>query len=110
MEEVKHIITVTDNRKIKNIVFKYPDLLASNAEEIIKNEYLSLLELKDRLRDTRSLVLELEKEVAEKEKKFRDITHNCTIEFETSQKECVTKKTSILIKGQGNDILGFFNN
>lgn len=109
MERVQTLV-ITDTRKIKKVHFKFPDIMSSDAEEVIKKDYQNLIELKDKLQEYRTKVIETEKKVAEAEKAFREKSHGCTIEFETSEKEYVSRQSSILIKGQGNDILGTFNN
>lgn len=109
METVQKLV-VTNTRKIKSVTFKFPDIVSSDAEEIIKKDYQALIDLKDKLQEYRTKVIEAEKAVAEAEKAFREKSHGCTIEFETSEKDYVSRQTSILIKGQGNDILGTFNN
>lgn len=109
MEKVQKLV-VTNTRKIKSVTFKFPDIVSSDAEEIIKKDYQTLIELKDKLQEYRTKVREAEKAVAEAEQAFREKSHGCTIEFETSEKDYVSRQTSILIKGQGNDILGIFNN
>ena len=103
-------LKVTDYSKIKSIKFKYPALVSENAENIIKSEYREILETKEALYSAREVVRELEKALSKKEEEFRAITHNCTIEFETYEKEYSTSTSNLFIKGQGNDILGTFGN
>ena len=109
MEKVEKLV-VTNTRKIKSVTFKFPDIVSSDAEEIIKKDYQTLIELKDKLQEYRTKVREAEKEVAEAETAFKEKSHGCTIEFETSEKEYVSRQSSMLIKGQGNAILGTFSN
>ena len=40
MEKIQ-TLQITDTRKIKSISFKFPDIVATNAEEIIKKDYQS---------------------------------------------------------------------
>lgn len=103
-------LKVTDYSKIKNIEFKYPSLVSEDAEDIIKNRYREILETKEALYSAREVVRELEKSLAKEEEEFRAMTHNCTIEFETYEKEYSTSTSNLFIKGQGNDILGTFGN
>lgn len=103
-------LVITDTRKIKSIKFKFPDLVSKDAEEIIKTDYQNLLELKDKLQEYRMKVLETEKLVKEASETFNEKIKGCTIEFETYEKQYTSNKASIFIKGQGNDILGTFNN
>lgn len=109
MENTQKLV-FTDTSKIKKVVFKYPELMISNAEDIIKEEYNKLLELKEELYSARNKVIELEKQLLTTENKFREKTHNCTIEFETYEKEYKTESSTLFIGGQGNDILGTFGN
>ena len=109
MEKVQTLV-ITNTRKIKKVHFKFPDIMSSDAEEVIKKDYQNLIEHKDKLQECSAKVTETEKKVAEAEEAFREKSHGCTIEFETSEKEYVSRQSSILIKGQGNDILGTFNN
>lgn len=109
MEKVQTLV-ITNTRKIKKVHFKFPDIMSSDAEEVIKKDYQNLVELKDKLQEYRTKVMETETKIAEAEKAFREKSHGCTIEFETSEEKYVSRQSSILIKGQGNDILGTFNN
>jgi hypothetical protein len=108
MEKVQKLIVTT--KEIKSISFKFPDIVSPDAEEIIREDYRSLTKLQDQLQEYRTKVIEMEKAVASAEKAFKEKTHGCTIEFETIEKEYVSRQSSIFIKGQGNDILGTFNN
>lgn len=103
-------LVITDTRKIKSIKFKFPELVSPDAEDIIKADYQSLLELKDKLQEYRIKALETEKLVKEATEDFNEKTKGCTIEFETYEKKYTSNKASIFIKGQGNDILGTFGN
>lgn len=109
MENTQTLL-IEDTKKIKSINFKFPNLMSSNAEGIIKRYYQSLLDLKDQLQDCRTKAWELEEKIKEAEKEFRDIASLCTIEFETYSKEYKTNSSGLYIKGQGNSILGNFGN
>lgn len=108
--EKTQTLQITDTRRIKSISFKFPDIVAPNAEEIIKKDYQNLINLKDKLQEYRAKVRETEKEVIEAEKAFAEKSYGCVIEFETTEKEYISRQSSLLIKGQGNDLLGTFNN
>lgn len=109
MEE-KKIIKITDNTRIKKITFKYPNLMSPYAENIIKEDYQYILDIKEELSEKRANVRHLEEEVKRLEQEFREKTSTCDIEFETYTKEYSTNDISLLIKGQGNDLIGTFNN
>lgn len=102
----KEIIEITDKSKIKKITFKYPEIMASNAEEEIKKEYYNILALRQSLQEERIKVRELEESLKEREKSFKDKSTLLDIEFETSDKSVTLHKCNIGIRGAGNDLLG----
>lgn len=106
MEERKTILHIEDKTRIKKVHFKHPKLVSSVAEAYIKDTYYQLLNKKEELNEAREKVRYLEKEIIEMEKEFKIITSDCTIEFETTDKEYTTRESDMMIKGHGNDIIG----
>lgn len=85
IEEIKSI----DKSIIEKVEFKYPELMTSNAEELIKKDYYSLLELEEKLSELRMKVIQYESLLEEKRKEFSEKTSNCNIIFGTKTKEFV---------------------
>jgi ribosome recycling factor len=98
MEE-KTLISTIDTSRIKNITLKFPELMSSNAEELIKKEYLEIQSIKSSLHDHRDKVRELEKLLNEKEEIFSRKKDLFDIEFETVTKEYITRKSDMVFNG-----------
>lgn len=98
MEE-KTLISTIDTSRIKNITLKFPELMSSDAEELIKKEYLEMQSIKSSLHDYRDKVRELEKLLNEKEEIFSKKKDLFNIEFETVTKEYVTRKSDMVFNG-----------
>ena len=97
--EKKEIIVTSDYKKIKSIKFKYPNLMASNAEDLVRKEYNEILELKNELSNARDKVRLLENSLKEKEKEFLNKQEWFSIEFETKTKEYITKESGLVHNG-----------
>lgn len=97
--EKKQIIVSTDFKNIKNIKFKYPDLMCSNAEQLIRDEYNDILDTKEKLYTARELVRTLEKELEKKEIEFRNKQEWFDIDFETKTKEYITRQSGLVHNG-----------
>ena len=109
MKEIRSKMIVEDRTKVKEVHFKYPEMMNEGAQEEIKNDYNELLSLEEELYNAREVVRELEKRLTEKKKKFDEKTLLCTLEFETSEKEVVNYESYVLFKGMGNDTLGHYS-
>lgn len=108
--ENKHKITITDTSKIKKIEFKYPFMVNEDAERIIKEKHQYLKNKETQLKKAKQEVINIEQEVLSLKEEFKNITKDCKIEYETYDKEYITRKSSLFIAGQGNDTLGRFGN
>lgn len=97
--EVVHKVRVEDKTKIKNIRFKYPDIVGEDAGDNIKREYEELLNAKVNLSKARAEVRELEKIYDKLEKEWMGKQHLFDIEFESFEKEVKTGKSNLLFKG-----------
>lgn len=97
--EKKQIITSINDKIIEKVIFKYPELMTSNAEELIRKEYSNILALKEELLNTRDKVRALEKELKEKEEVFRNKQEWFTLEYETKTKEYITRECGIVHNG-----------
>ena len=109
MKEIRSKMIVEDRTKVKEVHFKYPEMMNEGAQEEIKNDYNELLSLEEELYNAREVVRELEKKLTEKKKKFDEKTLLCTLEFETSEKEVVNYESYVVFKGMGNDTLGHYS-
>ena len=108
MEKVT-VLKTTNKNKVERVVFKFPELMNSDAEEDIKKEYYELLESERKLQDAREEVRRAENEYNARKERFRAKEPFFTLEFETITKEYITRNSGITIKGHGNDIIGFTN-
>lgn len=97
--EKKQIIVSADYKRIKNIKFKFPELMCSDAEQLIRDEYNNILEIKDKLYTARESVRTLEKELEKKELEFRNKQEWFDLEFETKSKEYTTRQSGLVHNG-----------
>lgn len=97
--EKRQIITSINDKVINKVTFKYPELINSNAEELIRKEYNDILALKEELLNTRDRVRALEKELEEKEEVFRNKQEWFVLEFGTKTKEYITRESGIVHNG-----------
>ena len=97
--EKKQIITSINDKIIEKVIFKYPELMTSNAEELIRKEYNNILALKEELLNTRDKVRALEKELKEKEEVFRNKQEWFTLEYGTKTKEYITRESGLVHNG-----------
>lgn len=98
--EQKHIVKVIDQNKIKSIHFKFPHLMACDADLAIQSEYNYLLELQEELYSLRDRVREVEKEYEIAKEKWNAKKDFVDIEFETTEKEVTTTKSYMTINGK----------
>lgn len=99
-------IRIPDITKIKEIKFKFPDLMAPDAEEIIKLSYSTLLERETQLQNYRNKVRELEEEVKERRENWNKLQEVIEVTFEEKVSEYKENKAGVAILGCGNDIYG----
>ena len=97
--EVIHKVKVEDKARIKNIKFKFPELMDTDALNLIKDEYYTLQETESELHSARETVRSLEKKLAEMEKKWDAKKDLFEIEFESHEKEVKTTKSYMTING-----------
>lgn len=106
MEERKEIIKIHDKKVIKSIIFKYPELMKDNSEELIRKEYSDIIALEEELFKQREKVRELETLLDNKKTEFNTKSILFDLEFDSSEKEITLYKANVMIQGYGNDILG----
>ena len=92
-------VKVVDRKVIKNISFKFPELMNDNSEELVKAEYNDLVTTQDALYQARDEVRRLEKELDSKMKAWDAKKDLFEVEFESSEKEVVTHKSYMVING-----------
>ena len=92
-------VKVVDRKVIKNISFKFPELMSDNSEELVKAEYNDLVTTQDALYQARDEVRRLEKELDSKMKAWDAKKDFFEVEFECSEKEVVTHKSYMVING-----------
>lgn len=92
-------IRIEDKKKIKDITFKFPELMGEDARKLILGEYEALVNLQDRLYLARDEVRYLEKELENKMKEWDGKTDLFDIEFESTEKEVETSISNMVING-----------
>lgn len=97
--EKKEFITCINNKKIKSINFKFPELMAEDAKEKIMYDYTSLLDHKNTLQELRIKVREMEAIVKKLEEEFNQKSEMFTLEYDTYTKEYKTTESNILHNG-----------
>ena len=101
-----NILTITDKSRIKSITCKYPNLFNPSVEEQLKEDYYSLLRIKDNIHFLREKVWDLEKKLEESNKEFQEKYNLFDIEFETYTKEHITNESGLSFGNLGNDLIG----
>lgn len=92
-------VKVVDRKVIKNVSFKFPELMSKQSEELIRNEYDDLIATQDALYQARDEVRRLEKELESKVKAWDAKKDFFEIKFESSEKDVVTHKSYMVING-----------
>lgn len=92
-------VKVVDRKVIKNISFKFPELMNENSEELVKAEYNDLVATQDALYQARDEVRRLEKELDSKMKVWDAKKDFFEVEFDSSEKEVVAHKSYMVING-----------
>ena len=105
MEKI-NILTITDKSRIKSITCKYPNLFNPSVEEQLKEDYYSLLRIKERIYYYRDTIRDLELRLSEETKEFHEKYSLFDIEFETYTKEHVTNESNLAFGNLGNDLIG----
>ena len=105
------ILRTEDRTKISKVIFKFPELMGDldKMEQIIKDEYNKIQELKSSISEARKNLWKQEEELEKRKKKFYDKQSLFELQFEIQEKEYQVEKCSIMIKGHGNDIIGKTN-
>jgi predicted nuclease with TOPRIM domain len=103
---MEDIIKVEDRNTITNIVFKFPELMREDAEEIVKERYSYLTSLQDKLQKARSEVRSLEEEVKRETEEWRTLQDIVSYSHPTSEKIIKVETCGLTIQGHGNDIIG----
>ena len=99
-------IEIEDRTKVKEVIFKYPTLMSNDAEERIKDDYKTLLDLEEKVYSKREELRALEEKRDKHKSEFDNQKHLFTLIFETKTKEVIKNKTNIKFGNLGNDTLG----
>lgn len=94
-----YTIKTQDRKQIKNVTFKFPELMNKSALSMIKAEYQALIDAQEELYATREKVRVLEKKVAKFEEEWKAKSNLFEIEFETIEKEVTVTKSNMVING-----------
>ncbi len=101
----QNIITITNRDIIEKVIFKFPELVTSNAEDLIKKEYYTLRHTEEKLQEARALVRSLEGELNTLRKTFEGKSQLFDLVFNTTSKEVQSHKCNVSIKGDSVHIL-----
>ena len=102
MEKLK----VEDKSRIENVIFTHPELMSSNASELVKEKYSRMINIDKSLQDKRAEVRSLEEEQKKAREEWETIKKMCTYTHPTIEKEYYNGECNFAIKGHGNDIIG----
>jgi hypothetical protein len=102
----EEVFIVEDKSKIESIILKYPHLMADDAISKYKDIYYSLLKTKQDLQEARQTVRDLEDKIKEEELIWNTISPLVNITFANKSKTISIESSRVIIKGDGNDILG----
>ena len=100
---------IIDYKTIKRITSKYPNLTSEKAEEIMLSKHNLIVSLQDEIYRLRALLREAEDKIEVEKKEFNEMSKMFNIEYATINKKAIQNKSSIMIKGHGNDIIGRTN-
>ena len=104
--EKEEILKVEDRSKIDKVIFNYPELMSSDAEDTIKKMYMEMTSLDDELQQARDRVRDLENAVKEAKEKWHSIQNLFTYTHPINEKVYVIESCAFAIQGHGNDIIG----
>lgn len=99
-------IEIEDKTKVKEVIFKYPELMSNDAEERIKDDYKTLLDLEEKVYSKREELRALEEQRDKHKSAFDNQKHLFTLIFESKTKEVIKNKTNIKFGNLGNETLG----
>ena len=93
---------VEDKTRIKKVILKKPELMASDAEDLIKAEYYIIQNMENDLADLRMKAIELEKKLAKAKQEFRDKSSLFELEFETKNIDYHTEECNMIISNSSD--------
>lgn len=102
----EELLKVEDRSRIDKVIFNYPELMSSDAEDIIKKMYLEMTSLDTKLQQARAEVRDLENAVKEAKERWHNIQNFFTYTHPTCEKKYITEDCTLVIQGHGNDIIG----
>lgn len=102
----EEILKIEDKSKIDKVIFNYPELMSSNAEDTIKKMYMEMVSLDTELQQARAKVRDLESTVREAKEKWRSMQNLFTYTHPINEKVYVTESCTFAIQGHGNDLIG----
>ena len=102
MEKLK----VEDKSRIENVIFIHPELMSSNASELVKEKYSRMINIDKSLQEKRAEVRNLEEEQRKAKEEWENIKKMCTYTHPTKEEVYHKEVCNFAIKGHGNDIIG----
>ena len=88
---------IEDKTKIKRVILKHPEMMASNSEVLIKEAYEEILKLEHELAELRMKSIELDKIVEAKKQVFREQSNMFELEFETKEIDYKTEECNMVV-------------
>lgn len=99
-------LKVEDKSRIENVIFIHPELMSSNASELVKEKYARMINIDNSLQEKRVEVRSLEEEQKKAREEWEVIRKMCTYTHPTKEKVYHKEVCNFAIKGHGNDIIG----
>ena len=99
-------LKVEDKSRIENVIFIHPELMSSNASELVKEKYSRMINIDKSLQEKRAEVRNLEEEQRKAKEEWENIKKMCTYTHPIKEKVYHKEVCNFAIKGHGNDIIG----
>lgn len=93
-------IIVEDKSHIKNIVFKYPDIMSEGAKYMIQGTLMRETEIKNKLWELRKEIYSLEEELKGIESFKTDLRNLYTLEYESKEIQVIKEECNILVNNK----------
>ena len=93
---------VQNKEKIKRVILKHPEMMASNAASLIKEEYENILKLEHQISELRVRTTELDKEIKARKEIFREQSSMFELEFEDKEIDYKTEKCNMVVSNSSD--------
>ena len=93
---------IEDKTKIKKVILKHPEMMASNSEILIKEEYENILKLEHELAELRMKSIELDKQIEARKQIFREQSNMFELVFETKNIDYKTEECNMVVSNSSD--------